>query len=171
MSHHALSNTQNAPVQNSPVHPPALINRPTVAVGTVVVRGNQILLIKRGKEPNKGAWSIPGGRQEAGETVRETAAREVFEETGITIKDITLLDTLDLIERNDTGQVSRHYTLIDFCAYATDDTIPKAGDDAVDAEFVPLQDAIARVTWDETKRIIREAAHIFGQNNHQDPEL
>ncbi len=56
--------------------------KPMVGVGVVVWRGAQFLLIRRGKPPRAGLWSLPGGLQELGETVRETAAREIREETG-----------------------------------------------------------------------------------------
>ncbi|WND03113.1 NUDIX hydrolase [Temperatibacter marinus] len=136
--------------------------RPTAAVGVVVFRDKDVLLIQRGKEPNKGSWSIPGGRQEWGETVQDSARREIKEETNISLKDLTLLDALDLIERDINHQVTRHYTLIDFYAFAEDDSRPIPGDDAVNAEFVPLPEALERVKWEETKRIISLAAEKVG---------
>ena len=67
-------------------------NRPIVGVGAVVFRDDRSLLIRRGKPPRMGDWSLPGGMQEIGETVFEAAAREVQEETGVTISDIALID-------------------------------------------------------------------------------
>ena len=67
-------------------------DRPFVGVGVVVWRGDNVLLIQRGKPPRIGAWSLPGGAQELGETVRETAVREVREETGVEIDVTHLID-------------------------------------------------------------------------------
>ena len=60
--------------------------RPFVGVGVVVLRGNEVLLIQRGKAPNKGQWSIPGGKQRLGETIVQTVHRELLEETRVKIK-------------------------------------------------------------------------------------
>jgi 8-oxo-dGTP diphosphatase len=58
--------------------------RPVVGVGAVVWRGDSVLLIRRGKPPRLGQWSLPGGAQQLGETLEEAIAREVREETGLT---------------------------------------------------------------------------------------
>ena len=91
-------------------------DRPMVGVGVVVWRGPELLLIQRGKPPRKGAWSLPGGMQELGETVRETAVREVREETGLEIDLTHLIDVVDTITRDEDGRVRMQYTLVDFAA-------------------------------------------------------
>ena len=73
-------------------------------------------MIKRGKPPRAGQWSLPGGAQLLGETLAEAAAREVREETGIEIRLGEIIATLDLIDRDDQGRVRHHYTLVDFVA-------------------------------------------------------
>ena len=84
-------------------------NRPLIGVGVVVLRpgpaGPRVLLVRRGKPPREGSWSLPGGRQRLGERVRETAAREVAEETGCEVEVTALLDVVDSIVREDG---SRH---------------------------------------------------------------
>ena len=90
--------------------------RPVVGVGVVVLRGDDVLLIRRGEPPRKDRWSIPGGKQERGETVRNTAHREIREETGVEIALIGLVDVVDGIRRDETGATISHYTLIDFAA-------------------------------------------------------
>jgi len=65
-------------------NPRSYLDYPFVGVGVVVWKADKFLLIQRGKQPRLGQWSIPGGRQELGETVQETAIREVLEETGLT---------------------------------------------------------------------------------------
>ena len=72
-------------------------NRPLIGVGAVVIRHARVLLVRRDKAPRAGRWSLPGGRQRLGETLREAAAREVREETGIEIEVMALLDVVDFL--------------------------------------------------------------------------
>lgn len=129
---------------------------PLIGVGVVVRNGESVLLIRRGNPPYVGEWSLPGGAQELGETVRNTAIREVREETGIEIADLTLLDVADLISTQHDGLVQHHYTLIDFGAFCAGGKL-LAGSDAADAQWWPIDEAIELVTWTETKRMIRLA--------------
>lgn len=126
---------------------------PVVGVGVVVWKGDRVLLIRRGKAPMKGRWSLPGGRQEAGETTRETAHREVREETGTGIRLGRLLDVIDTIRRDDRGDVTMHYTLVDFDADWTGGALV-VGDDAVDAIWADPDRLADYDLWDETVRII-----------------
>ena len=73
---------------------------PISGVGVVVLKATHVLMIRRGPEPRIGQWSIPGGKQELGETWRETAAREVLEETGVDIDVIGIVDVIDAIVRD-----------------------------------------------------------------------
>ena len=142
----------------------AFPDRPHVAVGVVVLNRHGALLIQRGTPPRKGQWSIPGGGQELGETVRETAVREVSEETGVQIECGPLVDVLDTVFRTDDGRVEYHYTLVDFAARVADDAQPRAGEDVLDARFVPLEQLDEYGLWDETRRIILAAAEILGES-------
>ena len=132
-------------------------DRPFVGVGVVVWRGEEVLLIQRGKPPRVGAWSLPGGAQELGETVRETAAREVREETGIEIDVTHLIDVVDSITPGDDGRVRMQYTLVDFAAEWRSGE-PVAGSDAMGAEWVHPDDLGPRNMWKETLRIIEMSA-------------
>ena len=132
-------------------------SQPIVGVGVVVWHGDQVLLIKRGKPPRAGQWSLPGGAQRLGETLAETAEREVREETGIDIRLGDIVATLDLIDRDDEGSVRHHYTLVDFVAEALQTDLT-AGDDAADARWF-TRSAIQQLDlWSETIRIIDLAA-------------
>ncbi|QNL19212.1 NUDIX hydrolase [Hyphobacterium sp. CCMP332] len=124
--------------------------RPLACVGVVCRRGNDVLLIKRGREPLKGKWSIPGGKIDFGEAVRDAALRELKEETGVEGRITRLIDVVDSII---DGQ---HYVLIDFEAEWVSGE-PVADDDAAAAEFVPVEEAMRRVSWDETRRVITPA--------------
>lgn len=138
---------------------------PISGVGTVVIRsgeaGDDVLLVRRGKEPRKGQWSIPGGRQEWGETVRQAAIREVWEETGIEVEIAGLIDVIDAISPGPDGEPVHHYTLIDFAARAVGGDL-QAGDDAAEARWVPAADVDALLEWDETRRIVRSALDMLG---------
>ena len=127
----------------------------------VVWKDDHVLLIQRGKEPMRGSWSIPGGSHDIGETVREAAVREVMEETGVTIALGPIIDVIDTVRRDDDGRIRTHYTLVDFAAIWVSGE-PVAGDDAMNAEFVPFEDALARLTWSETARVIRESRRLLG---------
>ena len=132
-------------------------DRPFVGVGVVVWRGDEVLLIQRGKPPRLGAWSLPGGAQELGETVRETAVREVLEETNIEIEVTHLIDVVDGITRDEDGRVRMHYTLVDFAAEWRAGE-PVAGSDAMGAQWILPDDLGPLRLWKETLRIIEMSA-------------
>src|SRR3954451_6458567 len=91
-------------------------DRPVVGVGAVVWRGQRGLLMRRGKPPRAGQWSLPGGGEQLCETLREASTREVREESGLKLANRRLLTTADLVERDTDGSVRYHYTLVDFTA-------------------------------------------------------
>ena len=130
---------------------------PVVGVGAIIWRGNQVLLVRRGNPPRAGQWSLPGGRQELGETVAEAAKREVAEETGLTVEVADVVTVVDLIERDEFGRVRYHYVLIDVNAEWLAGE-PVAADDATDTRWISL-DALDDVElWTETRRVIQLGA-------------
>ena len=128
-------------------------SQPVVGVGVVVWHDDRVLLIKRGKPPRVGQWSLPGGAQKLGETLADAARREVREETGIDVDLGEIIATLDLIDRDDEERVRHHYTLVDFVAEARGTELV-AGDDAADARWFDRGDIDALGLWSETIRII-----------------
>ena len=129
--------------------------RPVVGVGVVVWHREQVLLVRRGKPPRVGHWSLPGGAQELGETIVAAARREVLEETGLVVEVGEVLAAVDMIER-EAGRVRYHYTLIDFNAEATGPEL-RPGGDAADARWFTPEEVAALGLWSETVRIIELA--------------
>ena len=129
-------------------------DRPYVGVGIVVFRDDEVLLVERAKPPIRNRWSIPGGAQEIGETVREAASRELMEETGLEADVIGLIDVVDGITRDQDSRVQFHYTLVDFAAEWRSGEAA-AADDVAAVRWVPLADLEAMGLWTETVRIIR----------------
>jgi len=92
--------------------------RPILGVGALILRGDSILLVERGKEPLKGYWSLPGGVVEVGETLEEAIRREVREETHLEIEIAQVLEIFERIMRDGDGRPEYHYVLIDYLCYA-----------------------------------------------------
>ncbi len=128
---------------------------PTPCAGVVCFRGDEVLLIRRGKAPRAGQWSIPGGRIEPGEPASVAAMRELREETGVEAQLLGLIDVVDYITPD------RHYVLIDYAArwIARE---PVAGDDAAAARFVPVADIRELGLWDETVKVVLQAYLAYG---------
>jgi len=122
---------------------------PLVGVGGVVVDGDgRVLLIRRGKEPMKGHWSIPGGLVELGETLEQAVVREMAEETGLTVEPVVLAELLDRIYREDKDGVQRvryHYVLADYVCRVV------AGEAAASSDAAEVAWA-TRAEWMETNR-------------------
>lgn len=113
--------------------------RPIVGVGAAIVQGEKLVLVKRGVEPDKGKWSIPGGVVELGETIRDAAIREAKEECGLEIELVgdRPMDALDKMVPSENGRLQYHYVLLQFLAR------PKGGNlkptsDAIEAIWVHL---------------------------------
>ncbi len=135
--------------------------RPFVGVGTVVFRGDAVLLVKRARPPASERWSIPGGAQEIGETVREAALRELAEETGIRARILGLIDVVDGIVRDPAGRVRYHYTLVDFAAIWVGGTAEPASDVAA-LRWTPLDALDGVPLWRETRRVIAAGRALLG---------
>ncbi len=87
---------------------------PLLGVGAVIVNSQgQVLLIRRGSEPRKGHWSIPGGLVELGESLTDAVRREALEETGLTVEPVTLIEVVDRIFVEE-GRVRYHYVIVDY---------------------------------------------------------
>ena len=115
--------------------------QPIVGVGALVVYDGRIVVVRRGVDPGKGRWSIPGGAVNLGEKVREAAVREAEEECGLNIE-IAVdrpMDVVDSIYRDDEGGFRFHYVLLQFLARPQGGKL-KASSDVLDAKWVPLEE-------------------------------
>ena len=102
---------------------------PIVGVGAVVIDGTKVLLVRRGQEPLKGEWSLPGGALELGETLQQGVVREVLEETGLTVAPGGVIEILDrIIQDEASGRIRYHYVLIDFVCHVTGGALCPATD-------------------------------------------
>ncbi|MFM7777187.1 MAG: NUDIX hydrolase, partial [Alphaproteobacteria bacterium] len=103
-------------------------DRPWVGIGCIVFREEAVLLVRRGKPPRIGQWSLPGGAQHVGERAEEAARRELREEASIEVGQMALAYVFDAINQDDDGRALYHYTIIDFAAHWLEGEA-RAGDD------------------------------------------
>lgn len=106
---------------------------PLVGVGAVVVDQGRVLLVRRGREPLKGQWSIPGGLLELGESLTAGVVREVQEETGLIVEPLELVELLDRIHREES-RVRYHYVIADYLCRVLGGLL-QASSDADDARW------------------------------------
>ncbi|MCU1452129.1 MAG: hypothetical protein JWN46_275 [Acidimicrobiales bacterium] len=128
--------------------------RPQVCVGAVVIDDERLLLVRRGRGPAAGTWSIPGGRVEHGETLAEAVVRELAEETGLEGVCGGLLGLGEVLPDSERAEVavgaatgaapdadaSFHAVILDFTVTLLESREPRAGDDAAEAAWVRLTD-------------------------------
>ncbi|WP_244876872.1 NUDIX hydrolase [Acidocella facilis] len=142
-------------IQNMSQYPSA----PKIGIGIVLIKGDEVLLVKRGKPPGAGLWSLPGGKQELGETAEETARRELFEETGLRCGPLVLAGHVDSIHRDAAGEIEFHYTILDFAArYEGGEA--KAQDDVLEVAWATRDEFDRYGLWSEARRIIEAAFRL-----------
>jgi 8-oxo-dGTP diphosphatase len=107
---------------------------PLVGVGAVIVENGRVLLVRRGREPLKGQWSLPGGLLELDEALTAGVAREVLEETGLVVEPVELIELLDRIH-HEGERVRYHYVIADYLCRMTGGSL-QAASDADDARWV-----------------------------------
>ncbi|HEX5695641.1 MAG TPA: NUDIX hydrolase [Acidimicrobiia bacterium] len=110
-------------------------DRPLVGVGVAVIDQGRILLVRRANDPGRGLWAVPGGKVDVGESLKEAAAREVREETGL------LVEVGELVWAGEHISDQVHIVMIDFLGTLIGGDLA-AGDDADRAEWVPLENAV-----------------------------
>lgn len=136
-----------------------------VGVGAVVLIDDAILLVKRGNEPCRGCWSVPGGHVEYGESLGEGARRELLEETGIDARPLGIIYVDEILPRNYSCKY--HFVLIDVLMDVKDAPAPKASSDALQAGFYPL-DSLPTPLTPSTKRLIAYLKSLIRENKLYD---
>ena len=126
------------------------MTRPELCVGAVAVADGQLLLVRRGRGPGSGRWSVPGGRVEAGETLRQAVVREVAEETGLQVHCGELLGWAERIGPQ------HHFVILDFVVTVSGGRLPVAGDDAAEAGWFPLSSVPELALVDGMAGFLRE---------------
>jgi 8-oxo-dGTP diphosphatase len=137
--------------------------RPIIAVGAVIVENDRFVLVRRGTEPHKGEWTIPGGMLECGESLHEAVIREAREETSLTVKPITLVEVFERIIRNEAGQVQFHYVIMDYLCQPLDGTL-HPGEDAADARWLTHTELDTLQVTEGTIRVLNKAL-LVSQNS------
>jgi ADP-ribose pyrophosphatase YjhB (NUDIX family) len=132
---------------------------PIPGVGVVALKDSSVLLIRRGREPRRGEWSIPGGGVEVGERVADAAIREFREECGGEVELRALVDVVDIFARDDDDRVRFHYIVTDYWGEWKSGEL-RAGSDVMDARWVPLADIDAYSLPPWTRAVIEKAAAL-----------
>ncbi len=114
-------------------------DQPIVGIGAVIVSQGKIALIKRGNEPSKGKWSIPGGLVELGESLEHAVIREVKEETCLDVENPSLIDVVGNVDLDEKGKVKYHYVIIDYLVHVKNGTV-QAASDAAELRWVPFDE-------------------------------
>jgi len=135
------------------------LRRPVPAVGLYVVKDGKVLLVRRGNEPGKGKWSLPGGRIRFGERSEEAALREMREETGLEVRLRRVVDVVDVFWRSERGELLEHFVIVDFEAEVIGGELRPA-DDALDARWFSPEELKGLEMTESTRRFLEE--HFLG---------
>ncbi len=134
-------------------------SRPIAGVGAVILEGDSVLLVRRGNEPMRGFWSLPGGALELGERLIDGLRREIREEVGLEVNVVDVVEVLDRVIRDEAGKVQYHYVLIDYLCSPTGGSL-RAGSDADDAVWVERDRVGERQTTEGAAPVIAKAFEL-----------
>jgi 8-oxo-dGTP diphosphatase len=145
-------------------------NRPIIGVGGVVVQNSQVLLARRGTEPMKGQWSIPGGMLEVGESLKHGVKRELAEETGL---EVAVLDLIEVCERiipappGASRQVPHyHYVILDYLCVSVGGNL-RPGGDITEMALIQEEDFASYNLNETTLQVLHKALRMIqGHNTH-----
>ena len=125
----------------------------------MILDADRVLLVKRGQEPLKGAWSLPGGVVEIGETLDAALAREVLEETGLSVEVGAVIEVLDRVQADANGRVEYHYVIIDYLCYPWAGSVAH-GSDADDVRWTPIADLVQLGVTSKAISVIQKAMEL-----------
>jgi ADP-ribose pyrophosphatase YjhB (NUDIX family) len=137
-------------------------DHPLVGVGGVVIHRGRVLLIRRGGEPLKGEWSIPGGLVELGEELAEGARRELKEETGLDIEPLEILTVFDRIFRKGR-RVRYHFVIVDFACRLRGGRL-RPGSDVLEARWVRREELPKYHLTDKAYSVVLRAFKVLGKS-------
>ena len=134
---------------------------PRVGVGAVVLEGECVLLVQRGRPPSQGKWSLPGGLVHVGERLEDAVRREVEEECGLAVRVLDVCGVIDRVVRDPApgdggGRVRYHWVIVDYVAEPAGGVL-QAASDAADARWVRLDDLPRYDTTDGLADMIHRA--------------
>ncbi|MBI1273476.1 MAG: NUDIX domain-containing protein [Alphaproteobacteria bacterium] len=131
-------------------------DRPWAGVIIIVLKEDNVLLVRRAKEPHAGLWGLPGGAIELGEGIYDAAKRETREETGVTIDPFAIIDIKEIIQRDARKRVEYHYCPIIIAAHWVKGRV-RAGSDAAEAQWVAAADIGATAGFPDTAFLVQRA--------------
>jgi mutator protein MutT len=137
-------------------------SQPIVGVGAVILHQGRVLLARRGNPPLAGEWSIPGGKLELGEKLREGLEREVREETGLKVEAAELLDVFDSIFTDAEGRTEYHYVLVDFLCHLRAG-VAAAASDAIQLAWATPDELDSYGLRPATSGVIRKAFALLAR--------
>ena len=141
-------------------YPPA----PVCAVGALIYQGSRILLVRRGKAPSHGKWSVPGGRLRLGETLEAAVIRETREETCLAVRPVRIGKVVEHLLRDERGRLEYHYVIVDYVCQVIEGS-PRPASDASQVRFVEISD-LSR--WDMTEGTAQVIREVFERNTRRD---
>jgi len=137
-------------------------DRPRIAIGGVVIQNGQVLLVQRGKPPSEGEWAIPGGSVELGESLQDAVAREILEETGLTVRAGEVCHIFEDIRRDDSGGVRFHYVIVDLWAEHVQGE-PAAGSDVLQAAWISAAELMNMPVNINTMMLLKKLGFLIGE--------
>ncbi len=150
----------SAPVAEGRSYP----DRPFLAVSAAIIRGGKVLIVRRGRSPSRGIYTLPGGVVEAGETLLEAAAREVREETSLEVEPSALIGHREVIVRDDDGRVRRHFVILSYAARWISGE-PILNEELTEAHWLEPQALAGLPTTDGLAEIVAAAFAHFAPGN------
>lgn len=129
---------------------------PVCAVGALIYRGSRILLVRRGKAPSLGKWSVPGGRLRLGETLEAAVIRETREETRLAVRPLRIGKVVEHLLRDKRGDVEYHYVIVDYVCRIVGGS-PRPASDVSEVRFVEIAELSQWDMTEGTAQVIREA--------------